>query len=115
MSQRPVTVSESFELQELPFPTHDRSGDKQETKRVRKRREKLAKLLEANEMKFSHSLQFNSVPDWSSHYIAYSNLKKLYVWSPFPSVSNCVSFVCCDECGEDRCQRRIQVTFVGKG
>ncbi|KAF2655987.1 SPX-domain-containing protein [Lophiostoma macrostomum CBS 122681] len=28
-------------------------------------------------MKFSHSLQFNSVPDWSSHYLAYSNLKKL--------------------------------------
>ncbi|KAK5661420.1 hypothetical protein OQA88_11320 [Cercophora sp. LCS_1] len=28
-------------------------------------------------MKFSHSLQFNAVPDWSSHYIAYSNLKKL--------------------------------------
>jgi SPX domain protein involved in polyphosphate accumulation len=30
-------------------------------------------------MKFSHSLQFNAVPDWSSHYIAYSNLKKLSV------------------------------------
>jgi hypothetical protein len=30
-----------------------------------------------NEMKFSHSIQFNAVPDWSSHYIAYSNLKKL--------------------------------------
>ena len=30
-------------------------------------------------MKFSHSIQFNAVPDWSSHYIAYSNLKKLYV------------------------------------
>ena len=30
-------------------------------------------------MKFSHSLQFNAVPEWSSHYIAYSNLKKLYV------------------------------------
>lgn len=30
-------------------------------------------------MKFSHSLQFNSVPDWSTHYIAYDNLKKLYV------------------------------------
>jgi SPX domain protein involved in polyphosphate accumulation len=29
-------------------------------------------------MKFSHSIQFNAVPDWSSHYIAYSNLKKLY-------------------------------------
>lgn len=30
-------------------------------------------------MKFSHSLQFNSVPDWSAYYIAYDNLKKLYV------------------------------------
>jgi phosphate transporter len=28
-------------------------------------------------MKFSHSIQFNAVPDWSSHYISYSNLKKL--------------------------------------
>jgi len=28
-------------------------------------------------MKFSHSLQFNVVPDWSAYYIAYSNLKKL--------------------------------------
>lgn len=28
------------------------------------------------EMKFSHSLQFNSVPDWADKYIAYSNLKK---------------------------------------
>lgn len=33
-------------------------------------------LLE--KMKFSHSIQFNAVPDWSSHYISYSNLKKLY-------------------------------------
>jgi tryptophan synthase/phosphate transporter len=33
-------------------------------------------------MKFSHSIQFNAVPDWSSHYIAYSNLKKLYVLDP---------------------------------
>lgn len=30
-------------------------------------------------MKFSHSVQFNAVPEWSSNYIAYSNLKKLYV------------------------------------
>ena len=36
----------------------------------------MCKLLEAD-MKFSHSIQFNAVPDWSSHYIAYSNLKKL--------------------------------------
>ncbi|KAJ5788592.1 Sodium/sulfate symporter [Penicillium paradoxum] len=28
-------------------------------------------------MKFSHSVQFNAVPDWSANYIAYSNLKKL--------------------------------------
>ncbi|KAB2579714.1 Plasma membrane phosphate transporter pho87 [Lasiodiplodia theobromae] len=28
-------------------------------------------------MKFSHSIQFNAVPDWSSQYINYSNLKKL--------------------------------------
>ncbi|KAG0306498.1 low-affinity phosphate transporter [Dissophora globulifera] len=27
-------------------------------------------------VKFSHSLQFNAVPDWASAYIAYSNLKK---------------------------------------
>ena len=37
----------------------------------------------ADEMKFSHSVQFNAVPDWSSHYISYSNLKKLcvHVWT----------------------------------
>ena len=29
------------------------------------------------DMKFSHSIQFNAVQEWSSHYIAYSNLKKL--------------------------------------
>ncbi len=27
-------------------------------------------------MKFSHSIQFNAVPDWADKYIAYSNLKK---------------------------------------
>ncbi|KAL4891652.1 SPX domain-containing protein [Aspergillus ambiguus] len=31
----------------------------------------------AAKMKFSHSIQFNAVPEWSSYYIAYSNLKKL--------------------------------------
>ena len=50
-----------------------------ESKREQKRREKLEQLREADEMKFSHSLQFNAVPDWSNHYIAYSNLKKQYV------------------------------------
>ena len=42
-----------------------------------RRAEKTRKLDEQDDMKFSHSIQFNAVPDWSSHYIAYSNLKKL--------------------------------------
>ncbi|SCU80240.1 LADA_0B05886g1_1 [Lachancea dasiensis] len=29
------------------------------------------------DMKFSHSLQFNAVPEWSSRYLAYSQLKRL--------------------------------------
>lgn len=41
-----------------------------------RRRAKLLYLLE-DEMKFSHSIQFNAVPEWSSSYISYSNLKKL--------------------------------------
>ncbi|TVY44538.1 putative transporter, partial [Lachnellula occidentalis] len=39
--------------------------------------EKTRRLDDADEMKFSHSIQFNAVPDWSSYYISYSNLKKL--------------------------------------
>jgi hypothetical protein len=70
---------DAFELQTLPTHTRRPPQRNKETTRERKRREKLEQLLEADEMKFSHSLQFNSVPDWSSHYIAYSNLKKLYV------------------------------------
>lgn len=53
-------------------PSRDRAARKEE-KKARKRR-----WLEAqDDMKFSHSIQFNAVPDWSTHYIAYSNLKKL--------------------------------------
>ena len=74
-------VGESFELKKLRGPTGEPSKARSvETKRERKRREKLKQLLATDEMKFSHSLQFNSVPDWSSHYIAYSNLKKLLVY-----------------------------------
>lgn len=68
-----------YELQELHKPTGEPQRARQESNRERKRREKLEQLREADEMKFSHSLQFNAVPDWSSHYISYSNLKKLYV------------------------------------
>ena len=46
-------------------------------RRAQKRERKLQRILEEEEMKFSHSIQFNAVPDWSSHYISYSNLKKL--------------------------------------
>ena len=42
-------------------------------------------LLE--KMKFSHSIQFNAVPDWSGHYISYSNLKKLYASDSFNVLS----------------------------
>jgi len=50
-----------------------------ELKVLRKGDEKFLKKLDQVEagMKFSHSIQFNAVPDWSSHYIAYSGLKKL--------------------------------------
>jgi hypothetical protein len=47
-----------------------------EARRATKRAEKRRWLEEQDDMKFSHSIQFNAVPDWSSHYIAYSNLKK---------------------------------------
>jgi phosphate transporter len=53
--------------------------DRQEklAQRDARREEKIRSLDEQDNMKFSHSIQFNAVPDWSSHYIAYSNLKKL--------------------------------------
>ena len=49
-----------------------------------RRREKLCRLRGGIAMKFSSSIKFNSVPDWASHYIAYSNLKKLWVWLSVP-------------------------------
>ena len=51
--------------------------DRQEAER------KLREFSLLEKMKFSHSIQFNAVPEWSSHYISYSNLKKLYVLAPF--------------------------------
>lgn len=72
-----TALVESFQLQDLSklrdlrrYLAKQKRGD-----------EKFYRRLEQAEagMKFSHSIQFNAVPDWSSHYIAYSNLKKLYV------------------------------------
>lgn len=51
---------------------------RREARRAQKQRQKRIELGRREEMKFSHSIQFNAVPDWSSHYISYSNLKKLY-------------------------------------
>ena len=75
-----------IELAELPPPALDGYTGYPSSTSSRKpqpasqdslrRRAKACQLLE-DEMKFSHSIQFNAVPDWSSHYISYSNLKKL--------------------------------------
>ena len=56
--------------------SHDRE-ERRQHRRNEKRERKLQRVLHEEEMKFSHSIQFNAVPDWSSHYIGYSNLKKL--------------------------------------
>ncbi|KAK8147762.1 hypothetical protein G3M48_001032 [Beauveria asiatica] len=72
-----IPNADAIELLDYPEkppqkPREQHRRDKRETKRL---------WLEAqDEMKFSHSIQFNAVPDWSSHYIAYSNLKKLQVY-----------------------------------
>ncbi|KAM5348572.1 hypothetical protein ACJ41O_008396 [Fusarium nematophilum] len=68
---------EQFELVDYPPIQARRDAADRESRRRAKREEKRRWLEERDEMKFSHSIQFNAVPDWSSHYIAYSNLKKL--------------------------------------
>ncbi|KAK4240262.1 Low-affinity phosphate transporter PHO91 [Achaetomium macrosporum] len=70
---------EQIELAEYPTANrkyHDAVRERQ-LKYDTKRAEKRKWLEEQDDMKFSHSIQFNAVPDWSNHYIAYSNLKKL--------------------------------------
>lgn len=76
-SDRP---SEQIELVEYPSAEQQQYRDavrERQRKDDVKRAEKRRWLEERDEMKFSHSIQFNAVPDWSNHYIAYSNLKKL--------------------------------------
>lgn len=72
-------IEESYELVEYPHEQKHETKETLSAYKTRKRAEKIARLDAADEMKFSHSIQFNAVPDWSSHYIAYSNLKKLWV------------------------------------
>ena len=62
----------------VPLPPTSPSHNEYSAARL----EKLARILA---MKFSHSIQFNAVPDWSNHYISYSNLKKLSVASSRPA------------------------------
>jgi len=69
--------SEEYELEDYIKVRAIANSTSQEVQRQEKRAAKLRALDEVDNMKFSHSIQFNAVPDWSSHYIAYSNLKKL--------------------------------------
>jgi len=73
-SQPLVEGTEAYELVDFKQPSE---SELREARRQAKRAEKVRRLDAEDEMKFSHSIQFNAVPDWSSRYIAYSNLKKL--------------------------------------
>lgn len=70
-------TDEQYELADYTQIEARREYEKKEAQRTLKKAEKRRWLENQDEMKFSHSIQFNAVPDWSSHYIAYSNLKKL--------------------------------------
>lgn len=89
-SRATETAAEEFELVEYPAAAnvtvtvaqqrekeYDDKARERQRKYDTKRAEKRRWLEEKDEMKFSHSIQFNAVPDWSNHYIAYSTLKKL--------------------------------------
>ena len=73
---------EQYELGDYVDIRASRRRRDREARQQEKRREKLEQLDQQDEMKFSHSIQFNAVPDWSSQYLAYSNLKKLCVVCP---------------------------------
>ncbi|KIV83404.1 hypothetical protein PV11_05435 [Exophiala sideris] len=77
-SGSPALAAASIELDILGRTNKaSESGREKEAERIQKRLQKLEQLAEREAMKFSHSIQFNAVPDWSSNYISYSNLKKL--------------------------------------
>lgn len=71
------SADEGYELNNYAEYTKRDDGGAPGDDKVGKRARKREWLESQDEMKFSHSIQFNAVPDWSSHYIAYSNLKKL--------------------------------------
>ena len=74
------TTSSPIELRQLrvkPSSAHDEDNHSLAEKRSLSLELELQGDSKVGRMKFSHSIQFNAIPDWSSHYIAYSNLKKL--------------------------------------
>jgi hypothetical protein len=74
---RRYEASDGYELDHYPDIQAKKDRSDQEARRRKKREFKKRWLEERDEMKFSHSIQFNAVPDWTSHYLAYSTLKKL--------------------------------------
>ncbi|KAF4624548.1 hypothetical protein G7Y89_g13622 [Cudoniella acicularis] len=76
-TQHQDAITEDYELVDYAGIKDRRKREARYLEREARRADKLRRLDEEDEMKFSHSIQFNAVPDWSSHYIAYSNLKKL--------------------------------------
>lgn len=70
---------EHFELADYKQIDRQKALALRDAHQADKKAQKIKRLDHEDDMKFSHSIQFNAVPDWSSHYIAYSNLKKLYV------------------------------------
>lgn len=68
--------SEQYELGDYRPVQARKQAAERERRQDEKKTQKREWLETQDEMRFSHSIQFNAVPDWSSHYIAYSNLKK---------------------------------------
>ena len=73
----PSVSPDTYELDDYKEIAERNAIQDRQRQRQEKRALKRQWLETRDEMKFSHSIQFNAVPDWSSHYIAYSNLKKL--------------------------------------
>ncbi|MCJ1472080.1 low-affinity phosphate transporter [Lambiella insularis] len=73
----PGYTGDYIELQDFACQSSGPFLDEREERHRIKSERKLRELNEREAMKFSHSVQFNAVPDWSTYYISYSNLKKL--------------------------------------
>ncbi|KAL7948203.1 hypothetical protein V8C42DRAFT_342262 [Trichoderma barbatum] len=77
LATSPSISPDTYELSDYKEIAKRSNIQDRQRQREEKRAVKRQWLETQDEMKFSHSIQFNAVPDWSSHYIAYSNLKKL--------------------------------------